>query len=299
MSSVSAIILTYNEEKHLKRCLESVSKICEDIIVVDSYSTDQTKVISEKFNVKFVQNNWTNYSTQLNWAIKNVQVNSEWILRIDADEYLTDGLIHNLKKEISNVDQNINGFTFNRLMFFMDKPLKRGGMYPISHLRIWRNGFGHCEQRWMDERIILKSGSTLHCIGDLIDYNLNDITWWTNKHNHYATREAIDFFNSKYQFYNERNLTNKKGRIRRNMKSIYNKLPFFVRPFIFFFVRYFLQLGLVEGKRGFIWSILQCFWYRMLVDVKIIEVYLKAGRKKEDIIKYFFDNFNYDITKPS
>ena len=86
---------------------------------------------------------------------------------------------------------------------------------------------------------------------------------------------------------------------RSNIKSIYNKLPLFFRVFIFFFFRYFVQLGFVDAKRGFIWSILQCFWYRMLIDVKIIEVYTKAGKKKEDIIKYFFDNFNYDITKPS
>lgn len=296
---IAAIVLTYNEEKHLSRCLDSISKICNEIIIVDSYSSDGTQNISKKYNAKFFQNKWVNYSTQLNWAINNIDIKSEWILRLDSDEYLSNELIYNLNNTISKIDYSVNGITFNRLMYFMGKPLKRGGMYPIPHLRIWRNGFGYCEQRWMDERIIIKSGSTIHVLGDFIDNNLNDITWWINKHNHYATREVIDFLNSKYLFYNEDDLSENNGKGRRKIKFIYNKLPLFLRPFIFFIYRYFIQLGFIEGKRGFIWSILQCFWYRMIVDVKIFEVYSRAGRKKEDIIKYFLDNFKYDITRPS
>ena len=296
---ISAIVLTHNEEKHLDRCLSSISAICHDIIVVDSYSTDETKNISEKYNARFFQNNWVNYSTQLNWAINNINIKSEWILRIDADEYLSNELIYSLNNTISKVDYSVNGITLNRLMYFMGKPIKKGGMYPISHLRIWRNGFAYCEHKWMDERIILKSGSFLHVAGDLIDHNLNDITWWINKHNHYATREVIDYLNSIYHFYNEKKLSNNSASKRRNMKTKYNNMPLLIRPFIFFMFRYFFQLGIIEGKRGFIWSILQCFWYRFLIDVKIVEVYNKAGRKKEDIIKYFLDNFNYDITSPS
>jgi glycosyltransferase involved in cell wall biosynthesis len=299
MSSLSAIILTYNEEKHLQRCLESLIEICNEIIIVDSYSNDRTEKISREFKAKFFQNPWTNHSSQLNWAIENTNINSEWILRIDADEYLTNQLRNSIRDSLNNCKDNINGFSFNRLIYFMGKPLKRGGMYPIPHLRIWRNGFGYCEQRWMDERIVLKSGNLIKLKGDFIDNNLNDITWWINKHNHYATREAIDYLNSKYDFYSEASLLDSNnGAKRRSFKFIYNKLPLFFRPFIFFFFRYFIQLGFLEGKRGFIWSILQCFWYRMLIDVKVFEVYRSAGMRKEKIIQYFFDKFNYDINKP-
>lgn len=297
--SITAIILTYNEEIHLQRCIDSIKNICERIVIIDSFSIDNTEKIAKQNSVDFYKNKWVNYSTQLNWAINNINITSQWILRIDADEYLSDELIYNLNDAISKVNHSVNGISFNRLMYFMGKPLRRGGMYPIPHLRIWRNGFGYCEQRWMDERIIIKSGSTIHVLGDFIDNNLNDITWWTNKHNHYATREVIDFLNSKYLFYNEDDLYDNNGKGRRKIKFIYNKLPLFFRPFIFFIYRYFMQLGFIEGKRGFIWSILQCFWYRMLVDVKIFELYNRVGRKKEDIIKYFLDNFKYDITKPS
>ena len=297
--SIAAIILTYNEEIHLKRCLESLKSVCNDIVIVDSFSNDNTELIAKNYKVRFFQNNWVNYSNQFNWGIENTNIKSDWILRIDADEYLSDELIYNLNNTISKVDYSVNGITLNRLMYFMGKPVKKGGMYPISHLRIWRNGFAYCEHKWMDERIILKSGSFLHVVGDLIDHNLNDITWWINKHNHYATREVIDYLNSVYHFYDEKKLSIKSASKRRNMKTKYNNMPLLLRPFIFFMYRYFFQLGIIEGKRGFIWSILQCFWYRFLIDVKIVEVYNRAGRKKEDIIKYFLDNFNYDITSPS
>ncbi len=89
MNSLSAIILTYNEEKHLSRCLESLIEICNEIIIVDSYSNDGTEKISREFKTKFFQNPWINHSSQLNWAIKNTNIKSDWILRIDADEYLT------------------------------------------------------------------------------------------------------------------------------------------------------------------------------------------------------------------
>lgn len=297
--SITAVILTFNEEIHLERCLISLKNVCDEIIVVDSYSIDSTNEIAKNHEVKFYQNNWINYATQFNWALENIKINSDWILRIDADEYLSNELISKLS-ELNNLNSKINGITLNRLMYFMDKPLKYGGMYPIKHLRIFRNGFGKCEQRWMDERIILSSGDTFHINSDLIDHNKNNLSWWTAKHNNYATREAIDILNYRFNFFDlssSENLLINNGSLRRKLKKLYIKLPLFIRPFIFFFVRYFLQLGFLDGKRGLIWTFLQCFWYRFLIDAKIYEAYLACGNNKYELIKYFKLNFNYDITK--
>jgi len=299
---LTAVVLTFNEELHLDRCLNSISQVCSEIIIVDSYSNDTTHDIAEKYNVKFYQNSWVNYATQLNWSLNNTNITSDWILRIDADEYLSQELIKSLKNISPKLDPSATGITINRLMYFMGKPLKYGGMYPISHLRIWKKGFGKCEQRWMDERIILSSGSTLHINGDLIDNNLNNLSWWTNKHNNYSTREAIDLLNYKHQFFksNELDINYKNnGLVRRKLKKIYNWLPLFVRPIMFFLVRYFFQFGFLDGKRGLIWTFLQCFWYRFLVDAKIHEANIKSNKKKENLIKYFKVNYNYDITKSS
>lgn len=291
MPSIAAIVLTYNEELHLERCLKSLREINMEVFVIDSFSTDRTAEIASSYGAHFYQNPWVNYASQFNWAITNCPIKSEWVLRIDADEYLSDELIYNLKNKMHAISPNCTGIRIKRLMYFMNKPMKRGGMYPIWHLKMWRKGTAHCEQRWMDERMVLSHGEVADLDGDVIDNNLNNITWWTTKHNGYATREAIDVLDSIYGFNHQASMPGKfwgsSEERRRWFKYRYLRMPLFIRPFLFFLVRYFIQLGFLEGKRGFVWSILQCFWYRFLVDVKIQEAYLAAGKNRESLISYF------------
>ena len=299
--SLTAIILTYNEEMHLQRCLDSLKGVCEDVVVIDSYSTDGTKEIIIKNGVRFYQNKFSNHANQLNWGIQNGEITTDWVIRVDADEYISSELAHNIRNNLSTMSENIHGIRVKRLMYFFDKPLKRAGMYPIWHTKIWRNGSALCEQRWMDERMKLKQGETASLEGDLVDHNLNNLTWWTQKHNGYATREAIDILDKIYNFTNsslvKANLFGNGEERRRWFKQKYLNLPLFVRPFVFWFIRYFLQGGFLEGKRGFIWNMLQCGWYRFLVDAKIDEAYRKAGRNRENLILYFKEQYGYDITK--
>jgi len=298
--SLTAIILTYNEEIHLERCLNSLKNVCKEVVIIDSFSTDKTKEIAVKYNVRFYQNKWVNYATQFNWGIKNGEITTDWVMRIDADEYLSNQLIESIQLQLPTYSKNIQAIRVKRLMYFLGKPLKKAGMYPIWHVKLWRNGFAKCEQRWMDERMKLEKGSNVGVFeGDLIDENLNNLTWWTEKHNGYATREAIDILDSIYNFTNSsvNILPGKKEKSRRWLKERYLKLPLFIRPFMFFLIRYFLQGGFLEGKRGFIWNVLQCGWYRFLVDVKIYEAYKKVGKNKENLISYFKERYGYDITK--
>ena len=299
--SLTAIVLTYNEELHLERCLKSLVDTCKNIVIVDSFSTDSTKEIALKYDARFYQNPFVNHANQLNWAIENTEINTDWVIRVDADEYLSEELQNSLQQNLHNISQEINGIRIKRIMYFLGKPLKKAGMYPIWHLKIWRKGNASCEQRWMDERMKLISGDTLSLEGDLIDNNLNNITWWTQKHNAYATREAIDILDKLYNFTNSNsvkaNFFGTSEERRRYLKYRYLKLPLFIRPFLFWFIRYFLQLGFLEGKRGFIWNFLQCFWYRFLVDMKIFEAYKKSGKDKTLLIKYFKEEYGYDLTK--
>ena len=299
--SISAIILTFNEEIHLQRCIDSLKNVCKDIIVVDSFSTDRTKDIALKNNARFVQNKWTNYATQFNWALENCTINSDWVIRIDADEFLSFELQNDIINKLPNIEPSINGIFIKRIMYFLGKPLKKAGMYPIWNIKLWRNGQAFCEQHWMDERMKLKDGNTDNFEGDLVDHNLNNLTWWTSKHNSYATREAIDILNGIYQFTItesvKSSLFGTSEERRRWFKMRYLKLPLFVRPMLFWFVRYILQGGVLEGKNGFIWNALQCGWYRFLVDVKIHEAYKKAGHNKENLIRYFEEEYGYDVTK--
>ncbi len=299
--SLTAIILTFNEEMHLQRCLNSLKGVCSEIVIIDSYSADKTKEIALQNSARFYQNTFSNHANQLNWGIANGEITTDWVIRVDSDEYLSDELAMNIKENLNSMSENIHGIRVKRLMYFFDKPLKRGGMYPIWHTKIWRRGSAICEQLWMDERMKLNQGEITSLEGDLIDHNLNNLTWWTQKHNGYATREAIDILDKKYNFTNSNliiaNLFGNGEERRRWFKQQYLNLPLFLRPFLFWFVRYFLQGGFLEGKRGFIWNILQCGWYRFLVDAKIYEAYQKAGRKKENLILYFEQEYGYDVKK--
>jgi glycosyltransferase involved in cell wall biosynthesis len=299
--SVTAIILTYNEQLHLQRCLDSLKGVCSEIVVVDSFSTDNTQQIAQRFGARFYQNKFFNHATQLNWGISNGGITTDWVIRIDADEYLTEELAENIKNNLGLMPDTVYGIRVKRLMYFFGKPLKKAGMYPIWHTKIWRNGSAICEQRWMDERMKISQGETASLEGDLIDHNINNLTWWTQKHNGYATREAIDILDKIYNFTNAElvaaNLFGNGEERRRWFKQRYLNLPLFFRPLLFWFIRYFLQGGFLEGKRGFIWNILQCGWYRFLVDAKIYEAYKKAGYNKENLIVYFKEEYGYDITK--
>lgn len=301
--SLTAIVLTYNEEMHLQRCLDSLKGICSEIVVIDSFSSDRTKEIAVTNGARFYQNKFSNHANQLNWGIDFGEISTDWVIRVDADEYLSEELAQNIKINLCKMDSYVHGIRVKRLMYFFDKPLRKGGMYPIWHTKIWRHGSAICEQRWMDERMKLHQGEIASLEGDLVDHNLNNLTWWTQKHNGYATREAIDILDKIYNFTNsnlvQANLFGNSEERRRWFKQLYLKLPLFLRPILFWFVRYFLQGGFLEGKRGFIWNILQCGWYRFLVDAKIFEAYKKAGHNKENLILYFKEEYGYNVTKIS
>lgn len=299
--SLTALVLTYNEEMHLKRCLESLKDVCDEIVIIDSFSKDATEKIAKEYGARFYQNPFVNHAVQLNWGIENGEIATDWVIRVDADEYLSDELANSIMNDLPSLGETITGVRVKRLMYFFNKPLKKAGMYPIWHLKLWRTGKAMCEQRWMDERMKLSNGETATLEGDLIDNNLNNLTWWTDKHNKYATREAIDILDKIYNFTNT-DVVNAKlfgtaEERRRWFKKKYLNLPLFIRPIIFWFIRYILQGGFLEGKRGFIWNALQCGWYRFLVDAKIFEAYKAAGKDKNELIKYFKKTYGYDITK--
>lgn len=296
---VTAIILTYNEEIHLDRCLSSLQGICSDIIIVDSFSNDKTQIIADSYGCRFVQHEFKTHSDQLNWALENEIIKTEWVLRIDADEYLSQDLRSSLiELKWESINSEYCGISVNRLMFFMGKGLKKGGMYPIRHLRLWRAGTAFCEKRLMDEHMILRKGSILHVKGDLIDHNLNDITWWINKHNSYATREAIDIVINELLESNVKEKqfrTSESAQSRRAFKTMYLFLPLFWRVFILFFFRLIFQGAILEGVRGVIWTTFQGLWYRLLVDFKVKEFYRIDGIEINTFRKHILDKYRLDI----
>lgn len=295
MNSLSAIILTYNEEQHIARCINSLSFV-DEILVIDSFSSDKTTEIAKKMGAKVYQNPFVNQAVQFNWALANCNIQNDWILRIDADEFIDNKENLNLKKYLLLLPTEVNGLHISRKIVFKGQPLNHGGWYPKWNLRIFKNGYGECENRWMDEHIILSSGISQKLKLDFVDDNLNDLSWWIGKHNNYATREAIDYFlkleESAIKDEVHPKLFGNEAERKRWLKARYHSFPFFLRPFINFIYRYILKLGFLDGKAGFIWHVLQGFWYRFLVDAKIFELKQRFNNDQEQIIKHIKKNYS-------
>lgn len=197
MLDLTVVILTKNEEYNLKKCIESFKGIVKRFVIVDSYSADGTKALCEELgndiNISFYENKFIDYATQLNWGIKNTNINTKWTMRMDADEELTPELVEELKVKLPKVSDDVNGIILKRRVYFMGRWIKHGGKYPELLLRIFRTGFGECEQKLMDEHMILKSGNKVQFDNDIIDNNNKDLEWWTHKHNWYSNREVLDY----------------------------------------------------------------------------------------------------------
>ena len=276
-NSIAVVILTYNEELHIERCIRSAKVVSNEIIVVDSFSTDNTCAIAERLGAKVYCHEFENQAKQFNWAIENCGIESQWIWRLDADEYIEEPLATKALQTLENVPESVNGIYVNRKIIFMGRPLLHGGWYPKPQIKIIRKGFGTCENKWMDEHLVIFSGKTIYIDGDQTDENLNSLNWWSHKHVNYAGREAVNMLMMEYGL----DTTDKvvkpifwgtDAERKRWLKQKYVKAPLFVRPFINFFIRYILKGGFLDGKEGFVWHILQGFWYRMLVDSKILEI---------------------------
>lgn len=284
--SIVAIVLTFNEEKHIERCLRSIMETVDRIVVVDCYSTDNTAKIAKKFGAEVLYNKWVNHANQFNWALNNIG-HAEWVLRIDADEVITKDLAGSLKKYVDGVDKDIEGFYINRRIFFLGEKIKYGGIFPVKILRLFRYGAGECENRWMDEHIIV-SGKTESIKEEIHDINLNTLTWWIDKHNKYASLEALEVLVNKHNINKPQtntlvNLSGQAGLKRLIKNKIYNRLPIGIRAFAYFFYRFFIRLGFLDGAKGTVFHILQGFWYRYLVDAKIYEVENHAKNKSVTI----------------
>jgi glycosyltransferase involved in cell wall biosynthesis len=195
---ISVVILTLNEECHIRRCIENVSPWVREVFVVDCFSTDGTAEISKNLGAEVVQHTWPgNQAAQFNWALANLPIKTKWVLRLDADEYLSSELVEEIKAKLEKLPKDVTSVSFHLRRVFMGRVIRRG-MPRIKMLRLFRYGKARCEQRLMDEHIELLEGRTVEFEGDFADHNLNDIGWWTAKHNGYALREAVDLLDMEY-----------------------------------------------------------------------------------------------------
>jgi len=297
---IAAVILTFNEARHLRRCVESLTGVADSVLVMDSYSTDATVEIARELGARVLQNAWVNHSSQFNHALGQLEDNVDWVLRIDADEYLTPALATEIRQGLAVLPADIQGVFLPRYIVFMGRLIRYGGVSRVPVLRLFRRGAGQCEQRWMDEHIKVKGG-TASFTNHLVDHNLNPLGWWIDKHNDYASREVVDLLNLEYGFMPHDTIARLAGgspaSVKRWVKErVYARLPGGFRAFAYFCYRYFIRLGMLDGSEGAAFHILQGFWYRYLVDAKLAEVRRYLGRHGCTAQQAIRDVLGIDIT---
>lgn len=283
MVDLTVVILTKNEEKNLAKCINSFKDIAKRIVVVDSYSTDNTVNLANELGAEVFEHKFENHAVQFNWALENINLNSEWIMKVDADEELTPELAEEIDNRLETLSKNINGVILRRRVYFMGRWLKHGGKYPELLLRIFRVGHGMSELKLMDEHLIITDGDAVTFKNDFSDNNNKSLEWWINKHNWYSNKEVLDQQMKLSEMNGEESIeetsTSMQAKVKRFVKKYgYYSLPKFFRAHLYFVYRYYFRLGFLDGTEGKIYTFLQAYWYRYLVDAKIYECEKKGIR---------------------
>lgn len=270
MADLTTIILTYNEEKNIANAINSVKKLAKRIVVVDSFSTDKTIEIAKSLGAEIIEHEFENQAKQFIYAINHLEIDTQWIMRLDADEIIS----KKASKEIEeicffNKDTDINGIVVRFEVNFLGKKLRHGGIYPFKKMIIYKKNKGYMEDRAMDEHIVLSEGKFIELKHDSYHRDYKDLNAWIDKHNKYSSREVEDYFLNNNQ---ESKQLNKSAKIKRFIKfKIYYKLPLGTRAHLYYLYRYYFKLGFLDGKEGKIFAFMQAYWYRFLVDAKIFE----------------------------
>lgn len=276
--TIAIVILTYNEAVHIGRCLASISPIASEIYVIDSGSTDETVDIARAAGAHILTNPFVTQAQQFQWALDNAPISTDWVMRLDADEIIETDLATAIATRLYSLPSDICGVNLRRKLIFMGRWIQYGGRYPVTLLRIWRRGKARIEQRWMDEHALLIEGTATTFEGGFADVNLNNLTFFIDKHNRYATREAIDLLNQKYMLFDreaalDKRATSAAASGKRWLKeNIYNRMPIWIGSLSYFLYRYLAQAGFLDGREGLIYHFLQAGWYRFLVAAKVLEL---------------------------
>lgn len=249
MAKISGVVITHNEERHIARCLESIKDLVDEVVVVDSLSTDRTKEICQAYNARFVEQPFLGYRDQKNFALD--QASYDYVLSLDADEALSD----ELKNIILDLKRNLDfdAYRFNRLNNYCGKWLRHGGWYPDIKTRLWNKNKGRWGGMNIHETVVLpKNANVKHIKADILHYSYATV----DEHFQQTLKFARIYADAAYE----------KGR----------RANFFVKalfgPWFKFVRRYFLRMGFLDGYYGFVAclnsAILNYFKYISLIELQ-------------------------------
>jgi len=318
----SFIILTYNEEQHLPRLLASIIELNAPVFILDSGSDDATIAIAQKAGATILQHSFENHPKQWDFALKNFDIKTPWIICLDADQVVTPELKEKLINFKEDEYRDVNGIYFNRKNFFKGRWIKHGGYYPFYLLKMIRYGVGYSDlNENMDHRFIVPGKTEVWKNGHILEENLkeNNISFWIAKHNRYSdllAQEEVERMQNMRQQTIKPSLFGSPDERTAWLKQLWWQLPRYARPLLYFMYRMIFQLGILEGRIGVIFHFLQGFWFRLIVDVKIDEI-LKSKQKTAEtnqtgvspfkfvstflllfLLFYYFNILFFGITSP-
>lgn len=269
---ISVIVLTYNSAKSISRTIRAAKLVSDDIHIVDSYSNDDTVAICRAIGCHVVQRAFKNYADQRNWSIDNLQLAHPWQLHLDADEELEAELAIAINK-LDLPSCPYDGFIIGRTIIFMGRTLRFGVLNKTWHLRLFANGKARCENRLYDQHFISTGKiGRINCY--VLDHQDQSLSEWTIRHNRWSDLELNELLQGGRSLQQDVVSPSLFGTVierKRYAKLTYYTMPLFFRAFGYFFYRYVMRGGFLDGAEGLIFHVLQAFWFRFLVDAKIYE----------------------------
>ena len=268
---ISVIILTHDEEANIEACLASVAGWVREIHIVDSGSTDRTIELARNFTALIHHHPFENYSKQRNWALTELPLAGEWLLQLDADHRVTPELKRVLLERLAGpAADDLSGYLIARRTVFMGRWIRHGGHYPVYQAVLFRRGRGRSEERGYDQHYLV-DGRTEMLPGDIIDEFSEPLARFVQRHKRWAAQEAEEV--TRAAPVSGQVQANRYGtpiEHRRWMRERYYALPPILRAFAYFFWRYFLKRGFLDGFPGLVFHTVQGLWFRLLVDVNVL-----------------------------
>lgn len=282
MIDATAIIMTKNEENNIVDCLKSMQGFAKRCVVIDCGSTDETVDLAKRYGASVYFHEFEYYARQFNWGIDNCDIDTEWIIRLDADERFTEKLKKEIEKLIAeNKNKSMNGITIEADLYFLGRLMKHG-LRNKRKMMLFKKAYGCIEDRRRDAHSIISEGFSVSTKHRFIHYDFKNIDNYIKKYNWYATREMQDYID--YVHGSDTNINTDATILAQRKKKfgLYYKAPKFFRCWAWFIYNYFFRGGFLDGKEGLVFCFLECYWYRFLVDAKIYE-YEKNGGEFEKL----------------
>ncbi len=273
---ISVLVPCFNEEHNIRACLEALTW-ADQLVVVDSFSTDRTVEIAREFTQEVYQHEYLNSATQKNWAMSTLPLRGRWTLIVDCDERVTPELAAEIRQVVEADNPEFGGYFVNRRNYFFGHWIRHAGMYPSWNLRLFRTGQARYETKEVDADVYLTAGGKVGFLQhDMLHYSFESIQECVHKFNRYAGWDAKERAKPAGQVDDQAVTTGASGRARTLARRIFERLP--AKPLVLFLYMYLLKGGFRDGRAGFITCGLWAF-REFITEAKLWELREAARRQ--------------------